>query len=140
MNESNLISLADRTTEEQREIAKKGGIASGEARREKKAMKDQIKLLLSLPLKDEKAIEKLQALGIDTDNIDNQMAMVIAMWQQTLKGGKGSVAAATFLRDTAGEKPIEEVKQSIDAEVSEKRKNAVDSVIAQMKPLKEDDT
>ena len=34
----NLKSLADRTTEEQREIAKKGGKASGKARREKKLM------------------------------------------------------------------------------------------------------
>lgn len=110
MNESNLVSLADRTTEEKRKIAIKGGIASGEARREKKAMKEQIKLLLSLPLKDKKAIKQLETLGIDTENIDNQMAMVIAMWQTALKGGKGSVAAATFLRDTVGEKPIEEVE------------------------------
>ena len=113
MNESNLISLADRTKEEQREIAKKGGIASGEARREKKAMKDQINLLLSLPLKDKKAIKQFEALGIDTNNIDNQMAIVIAMWQQTLKGGKGSVAAATFLRDTIGEKPTDKIEQEL---------------------------
>ena len=37
-NEENLVSLADRTTEEQRAIAKKGGIASGEARRKKATM------------------------------------------------------------------------------------------------------
>ena len=42
MNEENLVSLADRTTEEQREIAKKGGIASGKARREKKIFKDGV--------------------------------------------------------------------------------------------------
>jgi|GEM_PF-1837656 len=35
-NEHNLISLGDRTTSEQREIAQKGGIASGIARRERK--------------------------------------------------------------------------------------------------------
>jgi hypothetical protein len=34
----NLISLADRTTDEQREIAKKGGVKSGEVRKEKKLM------------------------------------------------------------------------------------------------------
>ena len=39
MNEQNLISMTERTTSEQREIARKGGIASGEARREKKLAK-----------------------------------------------------------------------------------------------------
>lgn len=42
----NLISLADRTTEEQREIAKKGGKASGEARRKKRDMRELMKLML----------------------------------------------------------------------------------------------
>ena len=37
-NEQNLISLADRTTKEKREIGIKGGIASGEARRKKATM------------------------------------------------------------------------------------------------------
>ena len=38
------------------------------------------------------------------------MALVISMWQQALKGGKGAVSAATFLRDTVGEKPKEEIE------------------------------
>lgn len=37
-NKENLVSLADRTTEEQRAIARQGGIASGEARRKKATM------------------------------------------------------------------------------------------------------
>lgn len=39
MNEQNLIPTSQRTKNEQREIARKGGIASGEARREKKLAK-----------------------------------------------------------------------------------------------------
>ena len=42
----NLISLADRTTEEQREIATMGGKASGEARRRKRDMRELMKLML----------------------------------------------------------------------------------------------
>ena len=38
----NLVSLADRTTEEQREIARKGGIASQRAQREKREQKKTI--------------------------------------------------------------------------------------------------
>ena len=104
MNESNLVPL---TTEKAREIGKKGGIASGKAKRQKKLIKDQISLLLSLPLKDKTTIKKLETLGIDTDNIDNQMAMVIAMWQKALKG---DVNAFNTLRDTIGEKPVEQIE------------------------------
>lgn len=45
-NEKNLVSLADRTTKEKREIAIKGGIASGEVRREKATMKKTLELML----------------------------------------------------------------------------------------------
>ena len=45
-NTENLISLADRTTDEKRAIGIKGGIASGKARREKKTMKETLKEML----------------------------------------------------------------------------------------------
>lgn len=35
MNDKNLVSMAERTPEERRELARKGGIASGKARRKK---------------------------------------------------------------------------------------------------------
>jgi len=38
----NLVSLADRTPEERAEIARMGGIASGEAKREKKVMSEKL--------------------------------------------------------------------------------------------------
>ena len=38
MNESNLIPNTERTPEELREMGRKGGIASGKARRRKKAL------------------------------------------------------------------------------------------------------
>ena len=42
----NLVPMNKRTKEEQKEIATAGGIASGEARREKKALKEELLLLL----------------------------------------------------------------------------------------------
>lgn len=42
----NLISLADRTKDEQRAIARAGGIASGEARRKRKQMREEMQILL----------------------------------------------------------------------------------------------
>ena len=43
---NNLVSLANRTTEEQREIARQGGIASGKARRERKTLADTLRVVL----------------------------------------------------------------------------------------------
>ena len=99
---NNLIPQSERTKEEQRKIAIKGGIASGKARRRKKLIKEQLELLLSLPLKDENAKRKLKQLGIDADNLDNQMAMIISIWNKALKG---DVQAFNSIRDTVGEKP-----------------------------------
>jgi hypothetical protein len=112
-NEDNLIPFSERSKEEARELGRKGGIASGEARKKKKLFKEHIELLLSLPLKDKKAIKQLESLGIDIDNIDNQMAMVISMWQKALKG---DVNAFNTLRDTVGEKPKETL--SLEGEVN----------------------
>ena len=91
------------TVEEQ----KKGGIASGKARRKKKLIKDNIELLLSLPIKSTKTKEQLKQLGIDDDEMNNQMALVIAMYQKAMKG---DVQAFNTLRDTIGQKPIEKTE------------------------------
>jgi len=99
---NNLIPQSERTKEEQRKIAIKGGIASGKARRRKKLIKEQLELLLSLPLKDENAKKKLKQLGINADNLDNQMAMIISIWNKALKG---DIQAFNSIRDSVGEKP-----------------------------------
>lgn len=101
-NEGNLLKAENLTSEQLRERARKGGKASAKARKEKKKIKEQLEMLLSLPIKDETAKKKLKKLGINSDNIDNQMAMVISIWQKAVKG---DVQAATFIRDTCGEKP-----------------------------------
>lgn len=94
MNEENLVSLADRTTEEVREIAKKGGIASGEARRRKKTLKEELIALL------------------ETDNNNNKVSVAILK-----KALNGDIQAFTTIRDTIGEKPIDKtLNANTDAE------------------------
>ena len=51
-NEQNLVSLADRTTKEKREIATKGGYASGEARRKKKEIAEIARMVLEQQVTD----------------------------------------------------------------------------------------
>lgn len=85
-NEQNLIPLNKRTKSEQREYARKGGKKSGEVRRKRKAMKEQMEMLLSLPFKSKKQFNFMKELGIEEDNIDNQMALMVAMYSKALKG------------------------------------------------------
>lgn len=105
----NLIPIS--SSEEAREKGRVGGIASGEVRRKKKLIKEQLELLLSLPLKDRNATEKLKSLGIDVDNIDNQMAMVISIWNKALKG---DIQAFNSIRDSVGEKPKDIIDNNVN--------------------------
>ena len=112
-NEQNLIPWNKRTKSEQREYAKKGGKKSGEVRRKRKAMKEQAELLLSLPFKltdrnGNELKEVLEKLGIDEENIDNQMAMIVALWKTALGNGRNQVTAVQELRDIIGEKAEKE--------------------------------
>ena len=85
-NEQNLIPWNKRTEKEQREYARKGGKKSGEVRRKRKAMKEQMEMLLSLPFKQSEGLDFMKDLGIEEDNLDNQMALIVAMYGKALKG------------------------------------------------------
>lgn len=85
-NEQNLIPFNKRTENEQREYARKGGQKSGEVRRQRKAMKEQMEMLLSLPFKQEEQLKFMKSLGIEEGEIDNQMALMVAMYAKALKG------------------------------------------------------
>lgn len=107
--EDNLILFtSDQDREKARENGRKGGIASGEAKRRRKAFKEGFDLLLSLPLKDKKAKKFLDYLGVPEEEQDNQMAIIFSMYKEAVSNG--SVQAATFIRDTVGENPKEKVE------------------------------
>ena len=61
MSNENLVSLGDRTTEEQREIAKNGGKASGVARRRKRDMRTAIRAILDGKHNDKTGVEAMAA-------------------------------------------------------------------------------
>ena len=89
-NERNLIPIEQvnsrRTREEHSEDSAKGGRKSGEVRRKRKAMKEQMELLLALPAKYEDEKEFMDFLGIDEENWDNQMVLIIALYKKAMKG------------------------------------------------------
>ena len=85
-NEQNLIPFNKQTESQQRENARKGGQKSGEVRRQRKAMKEQMEMLLTLPFKQTKQLKFIKELGISEEEIDNQMALIVAMYGKALKG------------------------------------------------------
>lgn len=62
--QENLIPFTERTEEEQREIARQGGIASGIARREKATMKATLEMLLDEKNKKGMTYRELATLGL----------------------------------------------------------------------------
>ena len=108
----NLIPQSERTKAEQRVIARKGGIASGEKRREKKAMKETLETLLQMPLKSGKATDLDEIKNIAAlkgKNITVQEAIMLAQIQKAVKG---DTKAAEYVRDTSGNKLKEGVELS----------------------------
>lgn len=94
MNQENLVSLGDRTIEEQREIARKGGIASGKARKEKKLLKDELAIIMENVNKDGKTYQELISTALVKEAL------------------KGNTKAYEIIRDTLGQKPKEEISVS----------------------------
>lgn len=109
--------FANMTPEQRRESGRKGGIASGESKRRKKAMRETLEILLSMPMKSGKYadIEGVKNFAaIKGKNINVQEAMIISMLQRAMKG---DVRAAEWVRDTAGQKPTDSMNMTMDLPV-----------------------
>lgn len=97
-NEKNLVPFDERTESEQREIASAGGKASGKARRRKKSLKQKMQLLLSLPPTDTDRTE-LTIMGIDPEDMDNEMVLVKALF---IAAAAGDTRAFDRIQDVLG--------------------------------------
>ena len=98
-NEQNLIPNSERTPNELREMARNGGLASGEARRKRKTLKEELLLMLS--------------------EGETRQSVTLALIEKAMSG---DTKAFEVIRDTIGEKPIDkvmisDVEQSVIAEV-----------------------
>ena len=105
-NPENLIPGGHTFTQEE---ASKGGKASGEVRRLRAAVKRVLET--SLPNDMGELKEALKNANIDTTN-DNGIAFAIV-----LKALNGDLSAASWIRDTVGEKPKDELSLGGDAVV-----------------------
>lgn len=99
-NEKNLIPMDQRSQSEAREWGRAGGVASGAARRRKKSLKEAADYFLSLPVTDTKRFNKIAKTGVEPEDIDNQMAMIIGL---TMAATAGDAKAAKVIVDLLGE-------------------------------------
>ena len=99
-NEKNLIPNSERTPKELREIAASGGRASGAARRRRRALKEAADLYLSLPVSDKRRWNALARRGLDPEDVDNQMAMIVGL---TDAAADGDARAGRLILDILGE-------------------------------------
>lgn len=109
-NEQNLKTP---TSKQARERGKKGGQASAKKRKERKQMQEVAKIVLDMPIEPGEVTD-LEGITFEDYPDVNLTVGELAVLAVAKKARKGDVAALTFLRDTAGEKPIEKVEVSGD--------------------------
>lgn len=71
------------SSEEARELGRKGGIASGKARRRKADLKRAFNTILKADVANENISKQLEALGFEATN---EMALAMVMMQKAMKG------------------------------------------------------
>lgn len=105
-NEQNLVQ--NRSREEAEALSRKGGVASGRARRQKRDLRESMRKILELDISP-KQKEQLESLGINSEgwslgDVVNIMAVQTAM--------KGNVSAMAYCRDTAGFNPELQLREA----------------------------
>ena len=93
MNDGN---LKRPSSDEARELGRRGGIASGAARRRRKALREALDVYLSLPVQDKRSLNRLLRAGVDEDDADTQMLIVASLVQRAIDG---NVRAAKLIFD-----------------------------------------
>lgn len=98
MNNKNLLKKEDRTPTERRESARNAGKASGQARRDKRTMRETLKVLLELTMTDGKG-------GTVTSPLTGKpMSVIEAIATATIKqAAKGDQRAVKTITDVLGE-------------------------------------
>ena len=103
-NEKN---LRPPSTREARERGKKGGKASAKKRQQNKTFKEIINKFLDGQVTNKELKEQMVKFGFADDEVSNKSCAVFALWKEAIKG---NTKAFELMRDTIGEKPIEQIQ------------------------------
>ena len=120
----NLIPQSERTKDEQREIARMGGIASGKARREKQKTQQILADLVSIKNKDLATFQKeAKKMGLDGDISIHELFTMVCLLNSVKSGNLGDLERLSKL--------LGEDKQNENADVLAK----LDKVIGEVDKL-----
>ena len=114
----NLTPMNKRSLEEQKELQRKGGKASGIARRKKADLKKAFETLLSLDVTDSKIKKQLEEMGMVGNN---EALLAFATFQQAVKGNQKATENIIKLTNTKDRYDIQEQKERIKALKHENR-------------------
>lgn len=114
-NEQNLIPANKRTKDEHREIARKGGVASGKARRKKANLRKAFETILQAEASSPNVKKQLEDLGFESTN---EMALAMVMMQKAMKGNVRAFEQISKLTTT-------DVKDSLDKAEQKERIKAL---------------
>lgn len=145
-NNENLVPFNKRSVSEAREFGRKGGKASGEARRRKANFRKELNDLLTTELDSPEWSPVLEALGLDNTL---GMALHAAMFKEALKGNvKAYEAIAKYSGQSAQTESDDEeqkirterAKRARDQEVggNDGNEENIQSFLKAMKPTQED--
>ena len=122
----NLKLNSKRTKEELSAMGKKGAAKAKETKKRKREIRETLLDLLSMPMKPGKISEASTIAGLTGKNVTASEAMALAMLTQALEG---DVRAAEFVRDSSGQKPVQQMEVSANAkEASAAFKSLLDEV------------
>lgn len=110
---ANIENLQPFTKENAKSYGKKGGIKSGQVRAERKSIKEQLQLLLSMPVSTDYESNMLKKAGYDDSEINNQLLLTYTLFEKALTG---DVKATSLIFKT------------IENEDNEKQNNKNDSL------------
>lgn len=114
----NLTPMNKRSLEEQKELQRKGGKASGIARRRKADLKKAFETLLALDVTDSKIKKQLEEMGMAGNN---EALLAFATFQQAVKGNQKATENIIKLTNTKDRYDIQEQKERIKALKHENR-------------------
>lgn len=106
---NNLISIGERTTEEQRQITTAGGIASGEARRRKKTLREFGKDFL-MQTTSPVFLSLMETHQVEEDDMTNAAALFVRMFNKAMS--TGDLNAARQVVEWAGMAPLQEMREN----------------------------
>ena len=122
----NLKPNSKRTKAELSAMGRKGGEKSYAVQKRRREIRETLLDLLAMPMKPGKLSKASTIAGLTGKNVTASEAMALKILAQALDG---DVRAAEFVRDTSGQKPVQQMEVSANAkEASAAFKSLLDEV------------